>query len=81
MIGLRNEAQLRDNIPAVALRLTDDERARLAAVSAVPLIYPYWHQHNFASDRFGPGDLALHSDFAPEQTGARDRKGIDHEHR
>lgn len=66
VVGGRNEEQFRDNIAAVGLRLTDDERQRLNAASEIPLIYPYWHQRNFARDRFGPGDLALHKDFALE---------------
>jgi aryl-alcohol dehydrogenase-like predicted oxidoreductase len=66
VIGGRNEAQFTDNFAAVDLKLTDDERGRLNAVSEIPLIYPYWHQRNFAKDRFGPGDLALHKDFALE---------------
>ncbi|TIS57503.1 MAG: aldo/keto reductase [Mesorhizobium sp.] len=64
VIGGRNEAQFRDNFTAVSLRLSDEERARLTAVSTIPLIYPYWHQRNFARDRFCEADLALHRDFA-----------------
>ncbi|TGQ39445.1 MULTISPECIES: aldo/keto reductase [unclassified Mesorhizobium] len=64
VIGGRNEAQFRDNFAAVSLRLSDEERARLTAVSTIPLIYPYWHQRNFARDRFCEADLALHRDFA-----------------
>ncbi|MDX8481573.1 aldo/keto reductase [Mesorhizobium sp. VK24D] len=64
VIGGRNEAQFRDNFAAVSLRLSDEERARLTAVSTIPLIYPYWHQRNFAKDRFCEADLALHRDFA-----------------
>jgi aryl-alcohol dehydrogenase-like predicted oxidoreductase len=66
VIGGRNEAQFRDNFAAVDLKLTDDEMARLTAVSTIPLIYPYWHQRNFASTRFSEADLALHRDFAVE---------------
>ncbi len=66
VVGGRNEAQFLDNIAAVGLRLTDEERQKLNKVSEIPLIYPYWHQRNFAKDRFGPGDLALHKDFAVE---------------
>jgi aryl-alcohol dehydrogenase-like predicted oxidoreductase len=66
VVGLRNEAQFRDNVAAVGLKLTDDERKKLNAASEIPLIYPYWHQRNFARDRFGRGDLALHKDFALE---------------
>ncbi|MBI1171819.1 aldo/keto reductase [bacterium] len=66
VIGGRNEAQFRDNFAAVELQLTDAEMARLNGVSAIPLIYPYWHQHNFAQRRFSEADLALHKDFAVE---------------
>jgi aryl-alcohol dehydrogenase-like predicted oxidoreductase len=59
IVGARTEEQLADNLGAAALRLTDDERARLDEVSAPPLIYPFWHQAKTASDRLGPGDLTL----------------------
>jgi aryl-alcohol dehydrogenase-like predicted oxidoreductase len=64
VVGGRNEAQFRDNFGAVDLKLTAEEIARLNEVSAIPVIYPYWHQQNFASNRFGPGDRALHDAIA-----------------
>jgi aryl-alcohol dehydrogenase-like predicted oxidoreductase len=63
VIGGRTEAQFRDNFGAVGLTLTADELASLNAVSRVPLIYPYWHQHNFATARFSEADWALHRDY------------------
>ncbi|MDA8248201.1 MAG: aldo/keto reductase, partial [Rhodospirillales bacterium] len=42
IIGARTEAQLEDNLKAADLVLTAEERARLDAVSAPPLLYPYW---------------------------------------
>ncbi len=60
VIGGRTAAQFRDNLAAVDVALTDGERERLDAASALPMIYPYWHQQNFAKDRFGAADLALH---------------------
>ena len=62
IIGGRTEAQFRDNIAAAELKLTDEERKRLDAVSLPPVIYPYWHQLNTVSDRLGEADLEL---FAP----------------
>ncbi|MDQ6435801.1 aldo/keto reductase [Mesorhizobium sp. LHD-90] len=59
IIGGRTEAQLKDNLGAADLKLTDDERARLDAVSAPPVLYPYWHQLWTANDRLGPADLSL----------------------
>jgi aryl-alcohol dehydrogenase-like predicted oxidoreductase len=63
IIGGRNEAQFRDNLASVNVKLTDDERARLDKVSQPALIYPYWHQSRAASDRLGPPDLALHAAY------------------
>ena len=45
VIGGRSEEQFRDSLAAADLALTADERARLDAVSAPPVIYPYWHQN------------------------------------
>lgn len=47
VIGARNEAQLRDNLGAVGWNLTPEQVKRLDAVSAVPAIYPYFHQKGF----------------------------------
>lgn len=41
VLGARTMAQLDDNLGAAALDLTDDERSRLDAVSALPELYPY----------------------------------------
>jgi len=59
IVGARTDAQLADNLAAAELRLSADERARLDAVSAPPLIYPYWHQARTARDRLSAADLAL----------------------
>jgi len=63
VIGGRTEAQFRDNLASINVKLTDEERARLDKVSQLPLIYPYWHQSWTASDRFGPADLVLHKPY------------------
>lgn len=63
VVGGRNVAQFEDNFAAVSLRLTDEERTRLNEVSRVPLVYPYWHQQNFATARFSEADWALHRDY------------------
>ena len=60
VVGGRNEAQFRETLGAAELKLTQDETARLDAVSRPPLIYPYWHQHQFAGPRFSQADRALH---------------------
>jgi len=63
VIGARNEEQLKANLPAAELKLTDEERKKLDDVSKPALIYPYWHQATTASDRLGPADLALLKPF------------------
>ena len=59
VIGARREEQLLDNLAAADLELSADERARLDAISAPPLLYPYWHQAKTAADRLGEADLTL----------------------
>jgi aryl-alcohol dehydrogenase-like predicted oxidoreductase len=59
IIGGRTEAQFKDNLAAIDLHLTAEERARLDQVSAPPILYPYWHQLKAAKDRLGPADLSL----------------------
>jgi aryl-alcohol dehydrogenase-like predicted oxidoreductase len=48
IIGARNEEQLRQNLGAIGWNLTPEQVAKLDAASAVPAIYPYWHQRHFA---------------------------------
>lgn len=63
VIGARNEDQLKANLPAADLTLTAEERAKLDAVSAPTLLYPYWHQASTARDRLSAADLALLEPF------------------
>jgi aryl-alcohol dehydrogenase-like predicted oxidoreductase len=44
IIGARNEEQLKENLGATGWNLTAEQVTKLDAVSAVPPIYPYWHQ-------------------------------------
>lgn len=59
IIGGRTEAQFRDNLATAELKLTDEECGRLDAVSLPPLIYPYWHHRNEATERLSEADLVL----------------------
>jgi len=59
VIGGRTEAQFKDNLAAVDVKLTAEERGRLDKVSQPTLLYPYWHQAWTAKDRLGPADLSL----------------------
>ena len=66
VIGANTEPQLRTNLKAVDLRLTDSDMERLNAVSMLPLLYPYWHQALTANDRLGAVDLALLEQYLPK---------------
>jgi aryl-alcohol dehydrogenase-like predicted oxidoreductase len=59
VVGARTDEQLADNLAAASLELSAEEQARLEEVSRPPLIYPFWHQANTASDRLGEADLSL----------------------
>ena len=59
IIGGRTEAQFRDNLAAADLVLSAEERQRLDDASLPPVLYPYWHQLQSASDRLGEADLLL----------------------
>jgi aryl-alcohol dehydrogenase-like predicted oxidoreductase len=63
IIAARTEAQLADNLAATSVELAPEETARLEAITRPPLIYPFWHQRNSASDRLGPADLSLISPY------------------
>ena len=63
VVGGLTEQHFKDNIAAVDLKLTGEDLERLNQVSRAPYIYPYWHQHNFAKERFTPGDWALHASY------------------
>jgi len=59
IIGARTTEQLTDILGAADLVLTTEERQRLDAVSALPLLNPYWHQAKTARDRLSSADLTL----------------------
>jgi aryl-alcohol dehydrogenase-like predicted oxidoreductase len=54
VIGVRNEAQLRDNLGAADWALDAAQVAKLDAASAVPIAYPYWHQRTIYGERNPP---------------------------
>jgi aryl-alcohol dehydrogenase-like predicted oxidoreductase len=60
IVGARTDEQLRDNLGAADLQLTDDELARLDSASRSPLPYPHWHQNKTSAERFSEADWALH---------------------
>jgi diketogulonate reductase-like aldo/keto reductase len=72
VVGGRTEAQFVENFGAVEVRLTEEDLTRLNDASRLPLIYPYWHQHNFARTRFSEADRALHADYPDRHYGGFD---------
>jgi aryl-alcohol dehydrogenase-like predicted oxidoreductase len=72
VVGGRTEAQFVENFGAVDVKLTEEDLKRLNDVSRLPLIYPYWHQHNFARPRFSDADQALHADYPDRHYGGED---------
>ncbi|MEM9047990.1 MAG: aldo/keto reductase [Pseudomonadota bacterium] len=63
VIGARHPDQLRENLRATDIALTEEERTALGDASAIPLIYPYWHQQQFAAETFTEADRALHDNL------------------
>jgi aryl-alcohol dehydrogenase-like predicted oxidoreductase len=59
IVGARTEEQLADNLGAVNVELSAEQRSRLDELSAPPLLYPFWHQAASASDRLSEADLTL----------------------
>jgi aryl-alcohol dehydrogenase-like predicted oxidoreductase len=59
IMGGRTEAQFKDNLACLDVKLSAEERARIDKVSQPTLLYPYWHQARAAKDRLGAPDLAL----------------------
>jgi aryl-alcohol dehydrogenase-like predicted oxidoreductase len=59
VIGARTEEQLADNLSAVHPELSEGQRQRLHALTAPPLIYPYWHQAKLVWDQPSPADWSL----------------------
>jgi aryl-alcohol dehydrogenase-like predicted oxidoreductase len=54
IIGARNEQQLKDNLGATGWNLDSQHVKQLDEASAIPLVYPYWHQRSQFSDRNPP---------------------------
>ena len=49
VVGARNEEQLRANLGAIGWSLSQEQIAKLDAVSETSPAYPYWHQRGFKS--------------------------------
>ena len=74
IIGARTDAQLADNLASATWTLSDEERARLDAASAVPFPYPHWFHRQFTAERFskdGPPDPSAVHVYAKDEPAAR----------
>lgn len=60
IVGARTPEQLAETLRAADLTLSEEERGQLDKVSRPPLIYPHWHQNQFAKHSFSDADWALH---------------------
>ncbi|WP_037278230.1 aldo/keto reductase [Rubellimicrobium mesophilum] len=60
IVGARTADQLAETLGAVDLTLSEEEHGRLDEVSRPTLIYPHWHQNQFAKPTFSEADWVLH---------------------
>jgi aryl-alcohol dehydrogenase-like predicted oxidoreductase len=63
VLGARNEQQLRENLAAVSIKLTQQQHDRIELVARPAPIYPYWHRAMHATARATPSEaeyLRLH---------------------
>jgi aryl-alcohol dehydrogenase-like predicted oxidoreductase len=63
VLGARNEQQLRENLAAVSIKLTQEQHDRIEVVARPAPIYPYWHRAMHATERATPAEaeyLRLH---------------------
>jgi aryl-alcohol dehydrogenase-like predicted oxidoreductase len=67
LVGARTEEQLKTNLKAINLVLSDEERRKLDSVSTPPLLYPYWHQAASAPERLSAADLSLLAPYVKGQ--------------
>ncbi|MFK7892449.1 MAG: aldo/keto reductase [Granulosicoccus sp.] len=72
VVGARTVEQYEDTLQACELQLSADELQQLDDASRLPLIYPYWHQHNFALPRMSEADRALHASYPDRHYGGDD---------
>ncbi|CAM03656.1 hypothetical protein A8924_4774 [Saccharopolyspora erythraea NRRL 2338] len=64
VLGARTEQQLRDDLAAPSLALTEQERDRITRAGQPPALYPFWHRNLNAADRPDPAELPYLHEFA-----------------
>lgn len=56
VVGARNEEQLRDDLAALDVTLTEDETRRIDEATQPAVQYPFWHRATLALDRPDSGE-------------------------
>ena len=56
VLGARNEQQLRENLAAASIKLTQEQHDHIEAVARPAPIYPYWHRAMHATERATPSE-------------------------
>ncbi len=56
VVGARSVEQWQDSLGSLDVTLSGDETKAIDAVSPPPMMYPFWHQADLATDRLSPAD-------------------------
>lgn len=56
IVGNRTEAHLRENLEAMSLTLSDEQRQKIEQVTRQAPQYPYWHRFTAGMDRIDPAE-------------------------
>jgi aryl-alcohol dehydrogenase-like predicted oxidoreductase len=56
VLGARNEQQLREDLAAAAIKLTQEQHDHIEVVARPAPIYPYWHRAMHAAERATPSE-------------------------
>jgi aryl-alcohol dehydrogenase-like predicted oxidoreductase len=56
VLGARNEQQLREDLAAATIELTQEQQDRIEAVARPAPLYPFWHRAMYATERATPAE-------------------------
>lgn len=56
VVGARTVEQWQDSLGALDITLSADEVKTIDSISPPPMMYPFWHQADLATDRLSPAD-------------------------
>ncbi|WP_312239903.1 aldo/keto reductase [Pantoea sp.] len=63
LIGSRTEEQLRDNLAAASLELSEAQRKRIEQATRPAPRYPYWHRFTSGMDRLDPAEKVFLDEY------------------